>query len=53
MTVYIIISTAIFAFFSLIWKTSNWTNTILKFVMLAMTVFGAVLSLQALGYINS
>lgn len=48
---YLVVSTALFSFFFLMWKDNNWTNLFLKFTMLILSVGGIVLSLNAFGFI--
>ena len=48
---YLVVSTAFFAFLFIIWKDNNWTNLFLKFTMLILSVGGIVLSLNAFGLI--
>ena len=48
---YLVFSTAIFAYFFIIWEDKNWTNLFLKFTMLILSIGGIVLSLNAFGLI--
>lgn len=51
MDLFVFIATAFFAFFFIVWKTSNIPNTIIKTAMFAMTVYGIILSAQILGFV--
>ena len=45
------IATAVFTWFSLVWKTSDWLNTTVKFSLILLAVFGGLISLKYLGVI--
>ena len=45
------IATVVFSFFFLIWRNSDWYNTMIKFSLLLLAVFGALISFKHLGII--
>lgn len=51
MTVYLALSSAIFALLGLIWKTSNWPNALIRAVLISMAVAGGFTLMSHLGYI--
>ena len=51
LNLYLVVSTALFAYLFLIWKDKNWTNLFHKFTMFILSVGGIVLSLNAFGFI--
>lgn len=51
MTVYLALSSAIFALMGLIWKASNWTNLLIRAVLIGMAVTGGFILMNHLGYI--
>jgi len=51
LNVYIIMSTLVFMFLGMIWKTSDWVNLFLKFVFIIMVLFGIFMYLSTNGYI--
>lgn len=51
MTVYLALSSAIFALMGLIWKTSDWGNALVRAVLISMAVAGGFVLMNHLGYI--
>ena len=51
MTVYLALSSAIFALLSLIWQTSDWANALIRAVLISMAVAGGFTLMNQLGYI--
>ena len=51
LNLYLVVSTALFAYLFIIWKGKNWTNLFHKFTMFILSVGGIVLSLNAFGFI--
>ena len=45
------IATVVFSFFFLIWNNSSWYNIMIKFSLLLLAVFGALISFKHLGII--
>lgn len=45
------IATVVFTLFFLIWKGSDWPNTIIKLSLLLLAAFGGLVSLKYLGVI--
>ena len=51
LNLYLVFSTAFFAYLFIIWNDKNWTNLFHKFTMFILSVGGIVLSLNAFGFI--
>ena len=51
LNLYLVVSTAFFAYLFIIWNDKNWTNLFHKFTMFILSVGGFVLSLNAFGFI--
>lgn len=51
LNLYLVVSTALFAYLFLIWKDKNWTNLFHKFTMFILSIGGIVLCLNAFGFI--
>ena len=51
MNFYLVFSTVIFFFLSVVWKTSDVFNFILRIIFFILTGWGIFLELQYLGYI--
>ena len=45
------IATVVFSFFFLIWRNSDWYNTMIKFSLLLLAAVGWLISLKYLGVI--
>ena len=45
------IATIVFTWFFLIWKSSDWLNTAVKFLLLLLAAVGGLVSLKYLGVI--
>lgn len=50
LNLYLVVSTAVFAYLFIIWKDNNWTNLFHKFTMFILSVCGFVLCLNAFGF---
>ena len=51
MNLFIFISTAIFMFFFVIWKTSDLLNSFMKITFFVMSAYGLLMSAMALGFV--
>lgn len=49
--VFVYMSTIVFALLFGIWNGSNWLNKFLKLAFFGLTMFGAFVSLELLGYV--
>lgn len=50
-TVYLCVSTVLFAIISFVWSHRTWLNVLIKFTFFSAFVAGLVLVLQAFGFI--
>lgn len=51
MNTYLLVSTIVFGLLSLIWKSSNYLNAFIKFVLIVLTIAGLLCFLKAIGVI--
>ncbi len=49
--IYLYVSTLAFVVLSIIWSSSTWLNTSIKFILICLAGSGVLLSLMSLGFV--
>jgi hypothetical protein len=46
-----VVNLVVIAFFAVVWAKTSWSNFVIKFALITLTVFNAVYVFQSFGYV--